>query len=391
MSTLLDFTVKPEIPLQEVSAEYCWFHPRTAAVPRAGANGQPAVVMTIQKELAESDFYSGLYYMRTDDMGRNWRGPIEIPELVWRYDHNDVVIAVADVTPGYHAPTGKVIAIGAQVRYSSSGEQLEDVPRAHQTAYAVYDPAADKWSGWQVIEMPGSEEFNFARNACGQWLVEEDGALLIPFYHGPRAKCARATTVFRCAFDGSTITVLEAGSPLQLNVVRGLTEPSIIHYNNRYFLTMRNDEKGYVSVSDDGLQYVPPRPSLFDDGSELGSYNTQQHWLAHSDGLFLCYTRRGANNDHIPRNRAPLFIAQVDPQQLHVIRATEQVLIPERGLMLGNFGASPITADESWVTDSEYLCLKHGYIPTAAGGNGSTFVARVLWSKPNLLVTRQAL
>ena len=43
----------------------------------------------------------------------------------------------------------------------------------------------------------------------------------------------------------------------------------------------------------------------FDDGSELGNYNTQQHWVTHSDGLFLVYTRRGADNDDIARHRAP--------------------------------------------------------------------------------------
>ncbi len=80
----------------------------------------------------------------------------------------------------------------------------------------------------------------------------------------------------------------------------------------------------------------------FDDGKELGSYNTQQHWLTHDDGLFLVYTRRGAGNDHVMRHRAPLFIAQVDPLRLRVIRATERVLIPERGATLGNFGAAPI-------------------------------------------------
>jgi hypothetical protein len=387
MSTpILNFAVRQEIPLQEVNDQYCWFHPRTAAIPGAGANGQPAVVMTIQKELAANDFYSGLYYMRSDDLGQSWRGPIEIRELAWRQD-GDVIIAVADITPGWHAPSGKLIAIGAQVRYSSSGEQLEDVPRAHQTSYASYDYAADRWSGWQTIELPPDEQYNFARNACGQWLVEADGTLLIPFYHAPNARSPHSTTVFRCAFDGSTVTALEAGNRLQLEVVRGLVEPSVIAYNGRYFLTIRNDEKGYVAVSDDGLHYAAPQPWTFDDGSELGSYNTQQHWLAHSDGLFLCYTRRGYNNDHIPRNRAPLFIAQVDPEKLCVIRSTEQVLIPERGLMLGNFGASPITTEESWVTDSEYLCIKHGYVPTDAGGNGSTFIARVMWSRPNGLMS----
>ena len=61
---------------------------------------------------------------------------------------------MADVTPGWHAPTGKVIALGALVRYSPKGEQLEDTRRAHQTAYAVYDhgsvrripPKAGTWT-----------------------------------------------------------------------------------------------------------------------------------------------------------------------------------------------------------------------------------------------------
>ncbi|MFO0919905.1 MAG: hypothetical protein U0872_16530 [Planctomycetaceae bacterium] len=47
----------------------------------------------------------------------------------------------------------------------------------------------------------------------------------------------------------------------------------------------------------------------------------------------MAYTRRGANNDHIARHRAPLFVAQVDLQSLQVIRSTEQILLPERGVM----------------------------------------------------------
>jgi hypothetical protein len=389
--SILDFKVKLEIPLQEVNPEYCWFHPRAAAVPGIGQNGQPSVIMTIQQELSASDFYSGLFYMRTDDLGQTWTGPTEITELTWRHDANGVIIAVADVTPGWHAATGKVIAIGAQVRYSPDGEQLSDIKRAHETAYASFDPVTNQWSQWKTIEMPPGEQFDFARNACSQWLVESDGTLLVPFYHGRTANdpCA-SVTVFRCAFDGSELSTLEQGNTLELNVPRGLVEPSLARYDGRYYLTLRNDVKGYVTVSDDGLQYEPIRPWTFDDGSELGSYNTQQHWLAHSDGLFLCYTRRGANNDHIIRNRAPLFIAQVDPERLCVIRETEQILMPERGLMLGNFGAASITTDESWVTDSEYLSVKHGIVPTESGGNGSTFVARVLWSRPNRLITEGA-
>ena len=121
----------------------------------------------------------------------------------------------------------------------------------------------------------------------------------------------------------------------------------------------------------------------FDDGQDLGSYNTQAHWLTHSNGLFLTYTRRGANNDHIARNRAPLFVAQVDVSKLQVIRQTEQSLLPERGVMLGNFGAASITPGESWVTDSEYI-LSGTVDPR--GADGTTWLGRISWQTPNQLV-----
>jgi hypothetical protein len=78
-----------------------------------------------------------------------------------------------------------------------------------------------------------------------------------------------------------------------------------------------------------------------------------------------------------------LFLAQVDPERLCVLRSTEKVLIPERGAQMGNFGASAISPAESWVTVSEYMADDK---PAARGANGSTFVARVIWSKPNEVV-----
>ena len=178
---------------------------------------------------------------------------------------------------------------------------------------------------------------------------------------------------------------MKHGSVLKLNLARGLYEPSLIAFHGRYFLTLRNDERGYVSVSEDGLQFAEPKPWHFDDGTELGSYNTQQHWLAHSDGLFLIYTRRGAANDHIMRHRAPLFMAQVDPTTLQVIRRTEKVVVPERGAELGNFGASAVSETESWITVSEGMFMKDS---RERGAEGATFVARVIWAKPNKIVGR---
>jgi len=375
----LDYEIKLETPLEYDGRDFLWFHPRVAGIPGAGENAGHAAVMTFQKHLYTSDHYSGLYFMRTDDMGKTWTEPELQPALDWTRD-GDVDIAVADVTPGYHPQSGKVIALGAQVRYSATGQQLEDVPRAHQTAFSVHDPATNQWTPWERLEMPDEPDFNVARNACAQWLVKPDGSLLVPLYHGTSASTPAKVTVALYEFDGTRPKYVTRGNTLEHNEVRGLCEPSITFFGGKYYLTIRNDLRGYVAVSDDGLQFSDIKPWTFDDGSELGSYNTQQHWVTHSDGLFLVYTRRGANNDHMMRHRAPLFIARVDPEALQVIRATERVLIPERGATLGNFGAAEVSPEESWVTVSEGIWSDEA---RRRGATGATFVARIIWSRPN--------
>lgn len=374
----LSFTVRLETVLKHDDGKFLWFHPRAAAYPGG-------VVMTIQKHLMVSDYYSGLHYMTRKGVDGAWTDPVLPPELDWQKQPDGVTLSVADVTPGYHAPTGKVIAIGCRVRYSPKGRQLDDVKRSHQTVYAVFDPKTGRWTPWQVLELPADEQFNFARNACAQWLVKPDGTLLVPLYIGASAKDRYSTTVAACRFDGGKLTFINNGNVLRLDVARGLYEPSLVAFGGRCFLTLRNDVRGYVSVSEDGLHFAEPKPWTFDGGAELGSYNTQQHWLAHSDGLFLIYTRRGANNDHIVRHRAPLFMARVDADKLQVIRSSEKVVVPERGAELGNFGACAINESESWVTVSEGMFMKDS---KARGAEGATFVARILWSKPNKLVSR---
>lgn len=368
-----DFTVKLETVMKHDDGKFLWFHPRAAPIPGG-------VVMTIQKHLKVSDYYSGLHFMRREGVDGAWRGPVLTPELDWQQQPDGVTISVADVTPGWHEQTGRLIAMGCRVRYSPKGRQLDDVKRAHQTVYAVFDPKTSKWTPWRVLELPPDDEFNFARNACAQWVVKPDGNLLVPLYIGRSAKDRYSTTVAECRFDGAKLTYQGNGNVLRLDVARGLYEPSLIAFRGRYYLTLRNDERGYVSVSDDGLHFTEPKPWTFDDGADLGSYNTQQHWLAHHDGLFLVYTRRGADNDHIVRHRAPLFMARVDTGRLRVIRASERVVVPERGAELGNFGTCAIDERESWVTVSEGMFMKDS---KARGAEGATFVARILWSKPN--------
>ncbi|MEA1952534.1 MAG: sialidase family protein [Planctomycetota bacterium] len=369
------FKTKATVAFQELDEKYCWFHPRAAVIPGGVAGDKPIAIMTIQQHLRVSDFYSGLYTMRSDDLGKTWSKPVAQPSLAWVIEPSGITIAVADVTPGWHGPSGKLLAIGCMVRYSKKGHQLKDVKRFSQTHYAVYDPKKDEWSKWKLLEMPADDKFNMARNACAQWIVEKDGTLLVPMYFGS-GKGPSSVTVTRCSFDGKELKYIKHGNEMSLNVVRGLGEPSIAKFQGRYYLTIRNDVKGYVTSSDDGLNFKPIKPWMFDDGKELGSYNTQQHWINNDKGLFLVYTRRGANNDHIMRHRAPLFIAQVDPRRLCVIRDTEKIVVPERGTNLGNFGCNAVNERESWVTTAEYM---NNTKPKKRGANGSIYVGRVIF------------
>ena len=144
---------------------------------------------------------------------------------------------------------------------------------------------------------------------------------------------------------------------------------------------MRNDQRGYVSRGD-GLNFEAARVLCFDDGSELGNYCTQQHWCKVGGKLYLVYTRKGANNDHIFRHRAPLFIAEFDPDKMCVLRDTERIAVPERGARLGNFGCVNINENEAWVIASEWMqttapdhsnwkrCMSYG-------SDNSIFIAKI--------------
>ncbi|MBI2424285.1 MAG: exo-alpha-sialidase [Candidatus Hydrogenedentes bacterium] len=373
------YSVELRTVMEHDDREFLWFHPRACAIP----GPQPFQLMTIQKHLHLSDFYSGLHTMTSHDGGATWTPPEAQAPLAWRDEGDGAIEAVCDVTPAWHAPSGKAIAIGIKVRYRD-GVQVYDKPQSHGAAYAVYDPKSAQWSAWQFVEMPDpAGKFYLTGPGCAQWHVEENGDLLLPFYYRAADTEQFSSTVMRCSFDGKTLRYLEHGTEMTVDVERGLVEPSLTRWQGRYYLTIRNDVKGYVTTSMDGLHYDPIRPWLFDDGGELGSYNTQQHWIAHSGGLFLSYTRRGANNDHVFRNRAPLFMAQVDPKTLRVLRATEKALIPERGATLGNSGVANISPTETWVTVSEGVWDD---AIRARGAKGATYIAHILWETPNLLV-----
>jgi hypothetical protein len=55
------FRIRREVPFQKDSPEFCWFHPRVAAIPGKGKAGSPRVVMTLSQHLDADDHYLGLW------------------------------------------------------------------------------------------------------------------------------------------------------------------------------------------------------------------------------------------------------------------------------------------------------------------------------------------
>jgi hypothetical protein len=372
-SGALDYTLEVTEILPP-AAEGKWFQPRPVAIPTR--DGSPLAVMTIQRALG-SDFFTGLSTAKSIDSGRTWTLAPDDPGHGWRPGGNDLQVGVCDITLGWHAPTKQVIGIGHTATYTKKG--FAGIEHRRDTAWIAYDPATGRWTPWRILDFPATpDQRTFINGVHGQWLTEPDGSLLVPFYFlGPKIADGKWMFSFRGAvarlrFDGNELRYVTEGREMNLAVPRGVYEKSLTWYRGKYYMTIRNDLRGYVTVSEDGLNFGPLRAWTFDDGSDLGSYNTQQKWVTHGDGLFLVYTRRGANNDHIPRNRAPLFIAEVDPEKLHVIRRTERIAVPERGADIGNFDATTVNESETWITTA----------------GGPAFLTRIRWSKPNPLAGR---
>lgn len=392
------FTIEQTVATQGFDGDFCWVHARAGAMPAAGKRDS-TVVMTLQKlQLSGSDVFFALNEMRTSDGGRTWTRPVEhksFARVPFEFDgHKGLEVTVCDFSPKWHAKTGKLLGTGHTVVYENNHVRRV---RPRGTAYAVYDPNNAGWSPWRTIEMPDEAKFQNAGAGSVQRVDLDNGDVLLPIYFKEIGKTQYATTVLRCEFDGETLRYRENGSELTVPVKRGLYEPSVAEFGGRYFLTMRNDDHGYVSVSEggDSLNFSPPKKWTFDDGSDLGNYNTQQHWVRHSrHGLWLVYTRKGAGNDHVFRHRAPVFIGKVDPEKLHIIRSTEQILVPEKGARLGNFGVTEISENETWVTAAEWMQGPgpnyHDPKPLVArGADNRIWVAKIKWTLPKAVVIQR--
>jgi len=375
-----------EVKLTTVSKGYdgktCWVHPRAGAIPRPGK--APSVVLTMQKLLLTgSDIFYALNDTRSEDLGSTWSDIQEHADTLGRRPEPEgVIVAACDFTPKFHAKSGKLLGTGHTVRYKGD-HVIANRPR--ETSWSVYDDQTRTWTPWTTLALPNEPKFFNAGAGSVQRFDLENGDILLPIYGKAEKDKYYRVTVLRCSFDGKTLKYIEQGNELTLESGRGVYEPSLTRCAGRFYLTLRNDTAGYVCTSDDGLHFGAIQPWKFDDGSELGNYNTQQHWVTHKDHLYLVYTRKGAHNDHVMRHRAPLFMAEVDQQTLAVKRATENILVPEHGARLGNFAITEVSENETWVTVAEWMQTHSPNViitpDNAFGADNSVFAARILWKE----------
>ena len=336
----------------EFDGKYCYTHARAAKK----ADGE--WILTTQPLLLSGvDVFYGIELRRSKD-GVNWTPPTKSRTLVRRKRPDGFEEAMCDATPFLHRSTGKLILTGHVAIYNSENKVAEGLRRS--MVYAVYDEETGDFTNYKELPIKG-DVFYSAGAGSTQILEHPSGDLLIPIYFNdyaaacdPWHSCSMAA-VMRCAFDGKTLTLKEIGNALSTPVPRGLGEPSIACYAGAYFLALRNDETGFVARSADGLHFSDPTPLVFDDGENVGNYNTQQHWITGGGKLYLVYTRKGAGNDHVFRHRAPLFIAEFDPERTCLIRDTERIAVPERGARLGNFSCFIENETSSYVVAAEWM------------------------------------
>ncbi len=359
-----------------------WFHPRACRVPGKSATASRAL-MTAQS-IGGSDYFGPVHWSESTDLGKSWAKLRPIPSLgrVPVKDHPGLMAGVCDVVPQYHPSTKTILALGHVVFYKgpkfARGDQLARYP-----VYVVRQPDGT-WSERKILEWKDPRGAFIYSNNCGQRVVLPNGDILLAFTFGDQPN-HRSVAGVLCAFDGKTLRIKKVGPPLKLAHKRGLLEPSLTQFGGKFYLTIRaEDDHGYQSVSRDGLNWEPKQPWVWDNGDPITMSTTQQHWLTHSDGLFLVYTRKDKANTGVIRWRAPLYVAQVDVRTRRLIRSTERVVLPLMGdgvndpdnvALMGNFNVTNAGPDESWVTVGEWLPRKDA--------RGDLLLARIRWSRPN--------
>ena len=337
---------------------FCYVHARACAV------GRENLILTMQHlNVKKSDVFSPLVVCRSNDGGASWSAPEPDPAFEVISDGGSIRKVGCDATHLYHKKTDTPLVVGVMATYEADAYEPSHT-LGNKSFYSVYDQKTGKYSPIRPIAIPEQVPFTSCAPGCAQFCEKEDGDILIPVHCNEEGRTQFTTFVLTCSFDGENLVCKRISNPLRYDVARGAYEPSVCCYRGKYYLTLRNDECGMYSVSEDGELFSEPEIWKWDTEKDLPNYNTQQHWLQCGGKLYLVYTRRAGNNDHVFRHRAPLFMAEVDVERMRILRQTEQIVVPERGARLGNFGVTQVNDNLAYVTVCEWMqpagCEKYG-------------------------------
>jgi len=315
--------------------------------------------------LTGSDVFYGQYMYKSEDNGKTWVKMAPSKSLDDRIEDGCRVRYGA--VPHYSRFHKRWYAICSNTKYindKSPFQQMVDGKPWRSAYFSEIDICNGEILTPKEIPFP----FEYAGlTLFGEPVEMDNGDVLMTFYYvtpEQTSKQYKAVSV-RYRFSQDGLEVVEAGIPLECpELNRGLCEPSIIRFQGKYYMTIRSDERGMFAVSDDGLHFGPLKTWCWEDGTPIGNKNTQQHWVNLGDRLFLAYTRVNGANNHVFRNRAPIYTAQFDPEQGALVRSTEFALVPELGARLGNFCVICDYEGSAYLITAEWMqpvgCEKYG-------------------------------
>jgi len=334
--------------------KFCKIYPVTAS------DGKILLMCYSHLLLTGSDVFFGKYVTKSFDNGKTFDEPCIQENL--KDIFSDGVRKTQNLWPLYNKKHNKWLGFGNAEFYADDKHPiLRGGIAVSEPLFSKLDAENGQFYDCEVLDFP----FEYtAVTPILQFIEYDNGDVLIPFYFVPKDNPKSCCVTVRYDISGDKPKVVEYGKPLSDNKYpRGICEPSIAKLGDKIYMTIRCDDTALWSVSDDGFNFGELHEWTFDDGTVIGCYNTQQHWVINKDGLFLAYTRKGAHNDHVFRHRAPIFMARFDEENGCLIKESEVILVPELGARLGNFHVIE-TPDGALLTVAEWMqglgCEKYG-------------------------------
>lgn len=311
--------------------------------------------------LSGSDVFNDMYFVKSTDNGTTW-GEIEKLQK-FETKENGMRKIFGYSTEYFSQYHKKWFVFGYVENYANDDYPIVNVDNPRIAKFVLKNCDSGHYEN-EPVDLPLPIDYIDAV-PHGQVIEYENGDFLLTYYITPKGENKSKSLAIRYRYENGGISIVKSGIAISCpQAARGVGEPSVAKLFDKYYITLRTDEQGLFAVSDNGLDYTEPMPWKWDDGTILENYNTMQRWIRHKDALYLAYTRKGANNDHVFRHRAPIFMARFDEEKLCLIKETEVILVPELGARLGNFTVTDISDNEFWLLTAEWMqpigCEKYG-------------------------------